>query len=562
MTKSTLSVPLLERLWDALTRPNPRVPPLARARSRVLSVLVLITLPVLWLVGSWAWPDTALQALRLVVPLVFAAVYFINRAGYFYTAAWLMLAALAAQVALYLVALPVAAFETITFGAVWFLAPLLVCYVLLGVRDFVLTLLLVLSLIIGVLLLNPAVTFSSLSISLLILFWVSMVLLVSSVARRDDVRRQLQYADRLLESDTRYRLLFAATMDGIVVHQNGVVVDCNETFAELVGYPQAEIIGMQAIEFYAPEERERAVRWMTSTEPYQTQGMRKDGSRFWAAIQGRPIQINGQRMRIATVTDITSRKEAEKQQVRLNVEQEKVLVLQRFINNLSHDLRTPLSTINTGLYLIRKVKDDPARLDAQISGVQEQVTHLESMIDDMLVMSTLDRRATGEYKFAWRDVNLVVERAVEEEMSAALRKRQSLTFAGAADLPEALLDSSEFKRLIKHLIQNAINFTPDGGQITVWTASDEEEIVVSVRDTGIGISPEDRARIFDYFYRADESRSTDTGGTGLGLTIAQRICDAHNGRIEVESAPGQGSTFTVRLPVTRRAAAVTQTVQE
>jgi PAS domain S-box-containing protein len=546
--------PGFERGWDALTRPHPRVPPLQRARARTLAILVLITLPVLWLVSSWAWPNTSLQVLQLLTPVAFAVIYFANRFGYFYAAAWLFILALALQPALYLIALPVKTFETVTFGAIWLLAPVLVCYVLLNVRELVLTLLLVFSLISGVLILNPGVTFSSLSISLLMLFWISAVLLVSSVSRREDVRRQLQNADRLLESDTRYRTLFAATMDGIVVHQNGVVVDCNHAFAELVGYPQDEIIGKQALEFYAPEERERAVRWMTSTEPYQTQGVRKDGTRFWASIQGQPIQINGRTMRIATVTDITQRKEAEKQQVRLAVEQEKVVVLQRFISNLSHDLRTPLSTLNTGLYLIRKVKDDPDRLDAHISRVQEQVAHLESMIDDMLVMSTLDRRATGEYKFAWRDVNLVVGRAVEEEMSQALRKRQALTFEGKDGLPEALLDASEFKRLMKHLIQNAINFTPDGGQIAVWTARDEEEIVVSVRDTGIGISPQDRARIFDYFYRADEARSPDTGGTGLGLTIAQRICDAHNGRIEVESAPGEGSTFRVRLPVTRRVA--------
>jgi PAS domain S-box-containing protein len=525
----------------------------------MLAILVLITLPVVWLVGSWAWPGTSLQVLRLSTPLVFGAVYFVNRAGYFQAAAWLCILALALQPFTYLLALPVVTYATVLFGAIWLLAPVLVCYVLLGVREFVLTLLLVFSLISAVLILHPEVTFASLSIALTLLFWASAILLVAAVMRRDDVNHWLMEAEARAESEARYHTLFSATVDGVVVHQNGVVIDCNEAFVELVGYSRDEIIGMQALAFYAPEERGRAPQWMESPEPYQAQGMRKDGSRFWASIQGRPIQIGGQAMRIATVTDITQRKEAEKQQVRLSVEQEKVLVLQRFINNLSHDLRTPLSTINTGLYLIRKVKDDPERLDTHIARVQEQVAHLESMIDDMLVMSTLDRRATGEYKFAWRDINLVVEQAVQEETSQALRKRQTLSFEGAQGLPEALLDAGEFKRLIKHLIQNAINFTPDGGEITVWTASDEEEIVVSVRDTGIGISPQERTRIFDYFYRADESRSPDTGGTGLGLTIAQRICDAHNGRIEVESTPGKGSTFRVRLPVTRRTMTVPAT---
>ncbi|MFN8377914.1 MAG: PAS domain-containing sensor histidine kinase [Anaerolineae bacterium] len=552
MPDATLARTRLTDFWNFLTRPNPRVPLLKRARSRMLAILLMFTLPVAWLTSEWGWTVGQNKAFQLAVPVVFLTIYLVNRAGYFRLAVWLCILALVVRPLLYLLTTPVSSVGAVTFGAIWLVAPILVCYVLLSVRDFVLTLLLVLGVIIAVLLLNSAVTFATLSIALLLLFWTAALLLVASVLRRDDVRSQLAHNEIVVESEARYRTLFSATLDGIVVHRNGIVVDCNRAFADLTGYTEAELKGMPALELYAPEERERAVHWMQSSLPYQTQGMRKDGSRYWASVHGQPIMVNGQAMRIATVTDITQRKEAEQQQVRLSIEQEKVQVLQRFIDNLSHDLRTPLSTINTGLYLIRKMKDDPERLDAQVVSVQEQVSHLVRLIDDMLVMSTLDRRATGEYKFAWRDINAVIALAVEEETSQALRKRQTLTFEGAEGLPEALLDTAEFRRLMKHLIQNAINFTPDGGTITVTTSSEDEEIVVSVTDTGIGISTKDRPLIFDYFYRADTSRSPETGGTGLGLTIARRITDAHNGRIEVESTPGLGSTFRVRLPVTRR----------
>lgn len=518
----------------------------------MLAAFVMFMLPVAWVVSGWGWSAQLTLASRLAVPAIFLAVFLINRAGYFRIAVWLCVLWLALRPFIFLLTIPPAATGAVTFGAIWLLAPILICYVLLSVRDFVLALLLVLGLIIAVLLFNPAVTFASLSVTLIFLLWVAILLLVASVFRRNDVRGQLAAIATVAESEARYRTLFSATLDGVVVHQNGTVVDCNRAFTELTGFTEKELIGKPTLELYAPEERERAVQWMQSAQPYQTQGMRKDGTRYWAAVHGQPIRIGGQVMRIATVSDISQRKEAELQQVRLSVEQEKVEALQQFIDNLSHDLRTPLSTINTGLYLIRRMKDDPERLDAQVAGVQEQVSHLVRLIDDMLVMSTLDRRATGEYQFAWRDTNAEIAESVQEVMSQALRKRQVLTFDGEDDLPEALLDVAEFRRLMKHLIQNAINFTPDGGIVTISTRSEEEEIVVAVRDNGIGISSEDRPLIFDYFYRADAARNPETGGTGLGLTIAQRIIDAHNGSIVVESTPGEGSTFLVRLPVTRR----------
>jgi two-component system phosphate regulon sensor histidine kinase PhoR len=99
-----------------------------------------------------------------------------------------------------------------------------------------------------------------------------------------------------------------------------------------------------------------------------------------------------------------------------------------------------------------------------------------------------------------------------------------------------------------NLIENAVNYTPDGGAVSVQTWSEDSKIVVEVRDTGIGIGDEDLPHIFEHFYRSDRARSTNTGGTGLGLAMVRRIVEIHRGRIEVESAAGKGSTFRVYLP--------------
>ncbi|HYO89967.1 MAG TPA: ATP-binding protein [Candidatus Limnocylindrales bacterium] len=547
-----MAAPPIRRFFDYLTRPSPRVPAEQRGRARITAALVLISMPAMLMVSTWGWLGAPLQALLLFSPLILIIAYFLNRAGYVRLAPWLGVVFFTLVPFVYLITLQVYVFETITFGVIWLMAPLFICYVLLDLRDLTIALLLNVAVVFTVLVFKPQITLNILSIGLLILLWTAALLLVASMLRQQDAQELKMQTRAHGESESRYRTLFAAAMEGIIIHKDGRVIDCNPAFAELLGYSQEELPGMSALDFYAPEERERAVDLIKSTDPYEAQGIRKDGTRFWAEVRGRPMIVEGQLVRVATLSDITQRRKAEQQRVSLAVEREKVEILQRFITNVSHDLRTPLSTINTGLYLIEKVKDDPARLQAQLASVQAQVQHLDRLIDDLLSMSRLDRRQTGEYAFAWHTLNTLVRAAIDELASQTLRKRQTLDFDGGDGLPMALVDKAEFRRMLRHLIQNAINFTPEGGEVRVSTAHEGEEIVISIHDNGIGIAAEDRAAIFDYFYRVDEARSPDNGGTGLGLTIAKRICEAHNGRIEVDSEPGEGSTFRVRLPITRR----------
>lgn len=122
-----------------------------------------------------------------------------------------------------------------------------------------------------------------------------------------------------------------------------------------------------------------------------------------------------------------------------------------------------------------------------------------------------------------------------------------MEFVPDAEPCVTLIDMVEFARLVTMLLDNAIMYTPDGGHIIVGTKKTPDEVIISVKDTGIGISEIDLPHIFERFYRADSARSTETGGTGLGLSIAQRIIQAHKGSIDVESEVGKGSTFTVKL---------------
>ncbi len=111
-------------------------------------------------------------------------------------------------------------------------------------------------------------------------------------------------------------------------------------------------------------------------------------------------------------------------------------------------------------------------------------------------------------------------------------------------------DADQLKQVLVALLDNAFKYTPYEGSVTLSLTNDENYAMIKVSDTGIGILPEDLPHIFERFYRADRARSRDRGGSGLGLTIVQNIVQEHQGTIEVESTPGQGSTFTLRLPVT------------
>jgi signal transduction histidine kinase len=322
-----------------------------------------------------------------------------------------------------------------------------------------------------------------------------------------------------------------------------------------MGYAEETIPGMDVLSFFAPEAQVQAAERIAgvagaaqSAEPWQAQGIRMDGTRFWAEVYGQPLMLGREEVRVSTIVDITQRRKAEQQQVSLAVETEKVKVLQRVITSVSHDLRTPLSTINTGVYLMSKFKADPVRFDAQVARVEAQVKQLEHLIDDLLTMSRLDRRQTGEYQMAVHPVNALVTAALHEVRPQALGKRQTLDFQPGIGLPELLVDADEFQRMLGHLLRNAVSFTPEGGCVAVSTAAEKGGLVIHITDTGIGISAHDLQYIFDYFYRADTARNTETGGTGLGLTIARRICEAHHGHIEVVSAPGAGSTFSIHLP--------------
>ena len=213
--------------------------------------------------------------------------------------------------------------------------------------------------------------------------------------------------------------------------------------------------------------------------------------------------------------------------------------------DIAHELRTPLSNIQGYLEAIKDglVQSTPETLDT----IHGQALQLSRLVEDLRLLAQVE---SG-------DLLLDVARVSPEELLRscidAVRPRAdaktvALTIDVDPDLPALEIDGARISQVVGNLLENAITHTPQGGAVTVSARAESGHVEVSVGDTGPGIAPEDLPRVFDRFYRADPSRSRDTGGSGLGLTIARRLTEAHGGTIAVNSVPGGGSRFSVRLP--------------
>lgn len=247
--------------------------------------------------------------------------------------------------------------------------------------------------------------------------------------------------------------------------------------------------------------------------------------------------------------DITERKQLEKQTHELTAERERVEILQRFITGMSHDFRTPLSIINTSVYLLAK-QTDPEKRGEYIRRLEEQSVHIQHMLEDLLTMSELDGHSF-QYRFDPVDVIAVIQSVIRQFEPLAHIQSHQIIFQ--ADERHLMInaDVTYLRRAVANLVENAIHYSDRGGVITIRTAHSDTLLDILVEDTGIGISESDQQRIFEYFYRADAARATETGGTGLGLPISKRIVEAHGGSLHVHSNPGHGSTFIITLPIQR-----------
>lgn len=216
--------------------------------------------------------------------------------------------------------------------------------------------------------------------------------------------------------------------------------------------------------------------------------------------------------------------------------------------DVAHELRTPLTNIQGYL---EAIKDGVVDADEEtIDTLHSQTIHLANLIEDLRILAIADAGALALNRSHGSPTPVIQDSVAHFSQRA---RERDITLKFSADGDEVMIDFDEtrVRQIVSNLVENALTHTPNDGDIEVRLSRKAGGITMSVSDSGIGISEADLPRVFDQFYRADQSRARATGGAGLGLTIVKRLVEAHGGTISVTSEPGEGTTFNVFLPVSR-----------
>jgi PAS domain S-box-containing protein len=368
-----------------------------------------------------------------------------------------------------------------------------------------------------------------------------------------DITERKRMEKGLRDSEERYRALY---------HDNPImlftldaesnIISVNDFGASHLGYTTAELEGQSVLKVFLEPDHAAVVKQLNTclqnprqVHQWQLRKIRKDGSQLWVEEFARTVHDPNGRLNILIVCqDITESKQAEAQRLELARTRERAEMLRVFLTSVSHDLITPLTVIITNVYLLEKTTNSEQQ--HRVETIKAQTLRLEKLIQGILTISRLE--GVQELTVGMVNVDRIVRDLQIRYRDVVEKKKLNLQLDLNADLVKALASDQELSNALVRLIENALQFTAEGGTISLRTYQRDDQVVIEVQDTGVGINETDLVRVFDPFYRVDKARSSNTGGIGLGLGIVKRIVELHRGSIDAESIFGQGSLFRIRLP--------------
>ena len=363
-----------------------------------------------------------------------------------------------------------------------------------------------------------------------------------------------------------YRLLVDSVRDYAIfaLDPTGHVLSWNAGAQRFKGYAAHEIIGKHFSVFYPAEDQWKPPLELdiaTATGRFEEEGwrLRQDGSRFWANVVITALRDdNGKLVGFAKVTrDLTERKLAEQQKLedarRVAISEEANRAKAGFLAAMSHELRTPLNAIAGYADLLLTGVGGPVSEQHRdyLERIRGSQQHLLSIINDILNFSRIEAGQL-EYRVEAVSLRAVIAAVVPMVEPQALTKSITIEWHDNVDAVAAA-DTAKVEQILLNLLSNAVKFTPRGGRIDVDSASRDDRAVLRVTDNGVGIAAEDIPAIFQPFVQVGRSLTSPHEGTGLGLAISSDLATGMGGRLDVESAVGRGSTFTLTLPAWRAA---------
>ena len=361
---------------------------------------------------------------------------------------------------------------------------------------------------------------------------------------RAAVRRR---TEQLAESRARFRRLAEATFEGIIIHEDGEIIDVNRALTDMTGYERDDLVGRPFREVLSAstEAFVRDGTPLVPDEPYEAVMVRADGSSFPAEIEEKVVDLPSRRVHVAAIRNVTERKQWETEILLAKEEAEQMARLKSsLLNNMSHELRTPItSIIGYAELIMNEPEGDHQGFAARI---RQSGKRLSRTLQSVLEMAQIES-GTLDVQPHDVDVDDLVREVVDEHRS--MRDEDTLSLeVQVADAVELLYtDRALAYRALGNLVHNAVKFT-EKGMIQVEAEPADPGVRIAVRDTGVGIDPDVRDRIFEPFKQESEGRARTHEGTGLGLALTKRMVDLLGGTVEVESVKGEGSTFLLELP--------------
>ena len=357
----------------------------------------------------------------------------------------------------------------------------------------------------------------------------------------DEQARELARLLRIREEEaTQRQAILESIADGVIVAgKGGEVVLVNAAAERILNTSQEQLLGKTIKRLYA--ELLIATGRKTGKQAIFEWGDRLVRGSL-APVRMPEGQLLGY---VAVFRDVTRERQAEQAK-------------SRFVTTISHELRTPLTAIKGYVDLMAAGAAGEMNLQQRefLQVVDGNTERMVGLVNNLIAVSELDR-GTIEIDAAPVDMKSIILEAVQAVRSDAAEHRLDIAVDVPSELGPAYGDPARLRQIMDNLLDNAIRYTPASGRIMVWATEVEPEdggtrtkkfVVVNVRDTGVGIPPEEHSRIFERFYRVENPLSTEAGGSGMGLAIVKSLVEAHGGRIWVESELGQGSSFSFVIP--------------
>jgi two-component system, OmpR family, phosphate regulon sensor histidine kinase PhoR len=342
----------------------------------------------------------------------------------------------------------------------------------------------------------------------------------------------------LTEERNRSAAILGSMIEGVaVISPQERIVFSNRAFSQILGLEAMPIEGRPLVEIVRQSDL-LAVSKKVLLEHEQVSSEVVVGTvrpRSFA-VTAAPVRATGPSGAVLVLHDISELRRLER-------------VRQDFVANVSHEFRTPLTAIQGfAETLLGGALDDQAHREHFVEIIRDHASRLARLTEDLLKLSRIE---AGKLDLEFRPVSIyqLVQSCVETARFKGARKDLTVETRLPEGLPNVQGDSNGLQEVLQNLLDNAVQYTPSGGHLVVSASNQGDQVQVTVSDTGIGIPQAEQERIFERFYRVDAARSREAGGTGLGLSIARHIVEAHDGRLWVESAVGEGSHFHFNIPV-------------